>query len=372
MIEQEKALNLCHTCPKLCRSTCPVADAEQDEATTPWGKMSTLKMVGERKLPMNLETMGLAYKCLNCRASQSNCEMDNPVSSVLDTFRIRAFRTGLTPGGIAPYCDRFQSHNNPFEQNLIGVLDKDFHDLLPKKKIAYFPGCTEIAHSPETIRKTFNLLHRIGEKEISLYPEPIQCCGYPLFAAGDWDHFIELAEINSHALRDYRMIISGSPACLYTMETLYRSAGHPVSAKFVHITEYLHQPHRLEKIKTKRKHPPVAYHDPCYLGRYRNTYEAPRALIQRISGSSSKEFFRNRESGYCCGAGGLLPVSYPETAKKITMNRLEEFRLTGAEILVSSCPSCVQRLDKIQKETGAGGKDIRVMNLIDYLVEDEF
>src|SRR3989344_4795742 len=112
MRDPEGATSLCTFCPKLCRFSCPVAEADRNEATTPWGKMTTMKMVEEKRLPMNAETMGLAYKCLNCRASQSVCEHDNPVSSVLDTYRVRAFRAGLAPGGVAAYCRNFQRQNN--------------------------------------------------------------------------------------------------------------------------------------------------------------------------------------------------------------------------------------------------------------------
>ena len=104
----------------------------------------------------------------------------------------------------------------------------------------------------------------------------------------------------------------------------------------------------------------IAYHDPSYLGRYRGIYEQPRDIIERVTGMKPLEFFRNRAASYCCGAGGLLPISSPETAAKITRERLDEFKRTGASTLVTACPSCVHRFKKIDP-------GVKVKGIIDLL-----
>jgi len=371
MRDPEDATTLCRFCPKLCRHACPVADAEQSERATPWGKMTAMKMVEENKLPMDRETMGLAYKCLNCRASEKACELGNPVSQTLDTFRVRAFRAGLTPDGVEEHCDRFRRHNNPYDKDLLKILERKFPNQTKSRppgglfgglRTAYFPGCTEIVKSPSTIAKTLSLL-----EGVSLYAEPIQCCGYPLFAAGDWEGFVELAEVNSHSLRDYDRILTGAPACLYTMETLYRSAGHGVGTQFQHVVEYLAAAlGSAAPLRGRKKGGPgrlkVAYHDPCYLGRYRKIYQEPRALIRQKNGEPPIEFLRHGEDSACCGAGGLLPVSFPETAAKVTESRVEEFKRTGADLLVTSCPTCVQRFRKF---------GVAAQSLVDFLTDTE-
>lgn len=352
----EQATTLCSFCPKLCRYSCPVADADQDENTTPWGKMTAMKRVEDKELPMTPETMGLAYKCLNCRASEFACEHANPVSPTLDAYRVRAFKADMAPAGVAPFCENFRRHNNPYGRDLTSILKRKF----PPGQFAgsgtvYFPGCTEIATDLTTTEKTAALL------KLPLYPEPIQCCGYPLFAAGDWQNFSELAEVNRHALNRYDRIVTGAPQCLYTMETLYRSAGHRVRAKFQHVAEYLSDGGRGLMVE-RRKGPTVAYHDPCYLGRYRKVYEEPRRLIESASGGPPREFLLNREASYCCGGGGLLPVSYPETADAITKTRVAQFRETGAELLVTTCPTCVERFRKF---------GVKAVSLVDYLVDTD-
>ncbi|MBI3540621.1 MAG: hypothetical protein HY073_00490, partial [Deltaproteobacteria bacterium] len=78
------------------------------------------------------------------------------------------------------------------------------------------------------------------------------------------------------------------------------------------------------------------------------------------SGRAPLEFVRNREASACCGAGALLPISFPETAQKIATSRLEEFRQTGGKILVTACSMCVHQFKKQDPE-------IVVKNLVEYL-----
>jgi len=346
----EQALGRCTFCPKLCRFSCPVSEADRTEATTPWGKMSVLQQVAQKKLPESAENLALAYKCLNCRLSEEVCELDNPVSPVLDEFRVLAFQKGLAPKPVYDYCRRFQKKTNPYGVDLLGLLEEKFpQKLRSKHKTVYFPGCTEIVRQPQVIEKTLKLFEELGRKDVGLYGESFQCCGYPLYVAGDMEGFREVAEINHHALSSYPTLITGAPACLYTMQTLYAEVGFSVSSKFLHVTEFLSPGFKkLKSSSRKLKASPkkIVYHDPCYLGRYRGIYDEPRKILASVLGEPPQEFFRNKQRSSCCGAGGLLPVSFPETADKITADRIQEFHQTGADLIVSSCPTCVERFKK--------------------------
>ncbi len=357
---QEEALTLCFGCPKLCRHACPVSDADQNEMTTPWGKMSAMKLVADQKLADHPETMALAYKCLECRLCQASCELDNPVASVLDAFRRRAFQKGTAPGSILEYSRKFRDHNNPYGYDLRDILREKFAKRLAiKSRTVYLPGCTEIAESPETIGTVFRLFDHFGLKDVALYPERNQCCGYPLYAAGDWEGFRELAKENAAALRDYRQIVTGSPECLYTLETLYPEAGFPVRARLLHVLEFMNGALRVSG-RSGSSFGKIAYHDPCLMGRFRKLYDLPREALRQATGSLPLEFSQNREYSYCCGAGGLLPVSSPETAAGVTRTRVQEFHRTGADVVVSSCPSCVRRF----QDAGLNSK-----NVVDILAD---
>ncbi len=321
--------------------------------------MESMKLSDQGKIPFDEKTASLAYKCVTCRASRETCELGNPVPETLLHYRVRAFEKGVSPQSVYRYAKKFQQENNPFGQDLTQKLSRLYPKALKRSsKIVYFPGCTEIRYFPETIDRAFHFFRRL-KLAVSLFPEPIQCCGYPLLAAGDFENFREVAEIQIPTLRKYREVISGAPACLYTMETVYRSLGFRFSTKFFHVAEKI-PPHPPFAKGGRRGLPQIAYHDPCYLGRYRGVYEQPRQMLAALTGRPVKEFFLHHEKSACCGAGGLLPITSPETAKKITEGRLAEFSQTGAEQLVSACPTCLHRFKKAESR-------LEVKGLLDFL-----
>ena len=82
----------------------------------------------------------------------------------------------------------------------------------------------------------------------------------------------------------------------------------------------------------------VAYHDPCYLGRYREIYEEPRAVIAQTA--TVVEAGRTRERSFCCGAGGGQMFLGEEKGKRVNIERAEELVGTGAQVIGTACPFC--------------------------------
>jgi Fe-S oxidoreductase len=95
----------------------------------------------------------------------------------------------------------------------------------------------------------------------------------------------------------------------------------------------------------------VRWHDPCQLGRGLGVYEAPRAVLTRVLGHAPEEFDTRRERASCSGAGGLLPVTMPETARGIAATRLAEHERAGGGRVVTGCASSLIAMRK-----AGGGK----------------
>lgn len=357
-----QALNYCYHCPSLCRSSCPVAEADRRESSTPRAKMTALRLLLGHKLPWNAENALPAYNCSDCGQATEHCELDNPVAPTLNEFRALAFRKGHAPTSIYRFCEKFKKRNNPYGVHLGPRLKKRLSsERFKPHAVTYFPGCTEIYRSPETIQHTLELLTKLGLPDVAVFDKPMQCCGYPLLAAGDLKGFREHAEVMSHLLADYPLIVSGAPACLFTLKEYYPAHGFSLGTELVHITEFLEPQLAQTNVHIKnRVATSIAYHDPCYLSRYLGATAAPRRLLEMVCGEVLREFRRNREESYCCGGGGLLPITHSETAEQMVGNRLEEFRETGASILVSACPTCVHRFKKF-------GDKVNVRGLVEFL-----
>ena len=82
----------------------------------------------------------------------------------------------------------------------------------------------------------------------------------------------------------------------------------------------------------------VVFHDPCYLGRYRDVYDAPR----EVAGLAANvvEPGRARERSFCCGAGGGQMFLGEEKGKRVNVTRVEELVATGAQTIGTACPFC--------------------------------
>ena len=80
------------------------------------------------------------------------------------------------------------------------------------------------------------------------------------------------------------------------------------------------------------------FHDPCYLGRYRNVYDEPRT-VAALAGELV-EAPRNRERSFCCGAGGGLAFLGEETGERVSHVRAQELVATGAQTIGTACPFC--------------------------------
>jgi len=82
----------------------------------------------------------------------------------------------------------------------------------------------------------------------------------------------------------------------------------------------------------------IVYHDPCYLGRYRNVYDEPRTVLS-LSGQVIDPP-RARERSFCCGAGGGLAFLGEEQGERVSHNRARELAATGAGTVAAACPFC--------------------------------
>jgi Fe-S oxidoreductase len=84
----------------------------------------------------------------------------------------------------------------------------------------------------------------------------------------------------------------------------------------------------------------ITFHDPCYLGRANNVYEAPRDLIQKLD-VELLEMKRSKANGLCCGAGGAQMFKDAEQGnKEINIERTEEALETTPDIVAAACPFC--------------------------------
>jgi Fe-S oxidoreductase len=84
----------------------------------------------------------------------------------------------------------------------------------------------------------------------------------------------------------------------------------------------------------------ITFHDPCYLGRANDVYEAPRQMLQSLDAELA-EMKRCRTKGLCCGAGGAQMFKEAEKGnKEVNIERTEDALEVKPDVIATGCPFC--------------------------------
>jgi len=190
---------------------------------------------------------------------------------------------------------------------------------------SYDPAGREIVSSLVQVLRHHNISFGVLKKE--------RCSGDSARRLGNDLVFQTLANQNIEAIEAVgaKKMLSICPHCVRTLGQDYREFGVNL--------EIEHHSALLARYATPA--PPeqtVVYHDPCYLGRYQDIYEEPRAVA--ASAGALVEAPRSRERGFCCGAGGGLAFLGEEPGSRVNHARAEELAGTGADIVAAACPFC--------------------------------
>src|SRR5215467_10372881 len=165
-----------------------------------------------------------------------------------------------------------------------------------------------------------------------------KCTGDPARRLGNDLAFSQVAETNIETIQSagVKKMVSICPHCVRTISTDWREAG--ATFDIIHHSELLAKLPFTPTAAATPSHERVVFHDPCYLGRYRDKYEEPRTVIGRQG--EVVEPRRTRERSFCCGAGGGQMFLGEETGKRVNVERAEELVATGANVIGTACPFC--------------------------------
>lgn len=170
------------------------------------------------------------------------------------------------------------------------------------------------------------------------------CTGDPAKRAGNEFTFQVQAHMNIQVLNSYQVkkIVTACPHCFNTLKNEYPElGGNYIVVHHTQLIQDLILSGRLalegnETFKGKK----ITFHDPCYLGRANDVYEAPRSLIEKLD-AELVEMKRCKANGFCCGAGGAQMFKEAEKGKKeINLERTDDALETKATIIATGCPFC--------------------------------
>ncbi|MEO2147789.1 MAG: (Fe-S)-binding protein [Flavobacteriaceae bacterium] len=211
-------------------------------------------------------------------------------------------------------------------------------------EILFWIGCAgSFDDRAKKITKAFVKILNSINVDFAVLGQEESCSGDPAKRAGNEFLFQMQAISNIEILNSYdiKTIVTTCPHCFNTLKNEYPSLGG--NYKVYHHTQFLKSLLNEGRLKIEGgsyKGKKITYHDPCYLGRANNEYEAPRDLIHKLE-AELIEMKRCKKDGLCCGAGGAQMFKDAEKGnKEINIERTEDVKETKAEIVVTGCPFC--------------------------------
>ena len=283
-----------------------------------------------------------AFQCTTCGGCEYACPVGIQHLPIIIGLRRGAVNTGKWEDEYGTKLFLTLERNG----NSLGFPSSERQKFIEKNELPIFDGSQEYClwlgcmgaydpHGREIILALTRVLRHLGVSFGVLRKE--KCNGDPIRRLGNDYLLSQLAEPNIEHMKESKVgkLISICPHCVRTIGEDWKDFG--ASFTIEHHTEFLAR-HQERFSSPDGSSERVVYHDPCYLGRYRNVYDEPRQVLGKFAASIDPP--RARERSFCCGAGGGQMFLGEEKGKRINMARVEELVATGADTVGVACPFC--------------------------------
>jgi len=290
----------------------------------------------------NYFSMEAVFECTTCGACEYQCPVGIQHLPLIVGLRRGATNTGAWEDSYGTKLFLALEKSG----NALGLAASERDKFIARAELPVFDGSQEYclwlgcmgAYDPygrEIVADFARVMRHLGTSFGVLKKE--KCTGDPARRLGNDLVFQTLAEagLSGLASAGVKKIVAICPHCVRTIAEDWREFG--VTPEIEHHSEFMARyKERLPKGDGVAEE--IVYHDPCYLGRYRDVYEPPREVIARSGRVVEAE--RNHQRSFCCGAGGGLAFLGEENGDRVSHVRARELAATGAGTVATACPFC--------------------------------
>jgi Fe-S oxidoreductase len=225
-------------------------------------------------------------------------------------------------------------------------LDVPVMASVGKAEILFWVGCAGAYDARyRKVARAFATLLKKANVDFAILGTEEKCTGDPARRMGNEYLAQSLITENITTLDRYgvKKIVVTCPHCMQALGKEYRQFGG--TYEVVHHTTFLRE--LIEKGALRlnaRQRARITFHDPCYLGRYNDEYDAPRELLATATGESPVEMPRSGDRSFCCGAGGGRMFMEEKEGRRVNNERTKEALALQPEVIGTGCPFCMTML----------------------------
>ncbi len=316
----------------------------------------------EKAMVGGIITEDVIWACTTCRACQDICPVFiEHIDKVIDMRRHLVLDLAQVPETGLAVLQCIEARGHSCKGTTLTRTDwtagLDIKQLSEDSNIEYvfFAGCAASLEERSTkiAIATAKLLKK-AKVSFGILGAQEMCCGEPARRLGNEYLYQTLAANNVEQFKGYNIkkIITMCPHCFNTLKNEYPQ--FKGNFEIIHHSTMISQLISEGKLKpTAMKESKITYHDSCYLGRHNDIYNPQRHVLQAINKLPLLEMERSHSNGFCCGAGGGRFWMEERIGQRISEARIDQVIETGAEIVASACPYCVQMFTDAIKAKGA-------------------
>lgn len=330
------------------------------------------KLVGDYVKPEAL------WQCTTCAACMEECPVNiEHVPVIVGMRRSLVMMEADFPQELAGAFNNIENNAAPWafpqEERAKWAEGMDVKEASEKPDfdILFWVGCSgSFDDRSKKITQSFATLMNIANINFAILGKEESCNGDPARRGGNEYLADTFVKMNIETMGNYNVkkIVTTCPHCFNTLKNEYPDFGG--NYEVIHHSEFLEQLIADGKLPFNhdiKKELSVVFHDSCYLGRMNKNYDSPRNTIKSIPGLTVLEPNRNKDKGFCCGAGGARMFMEETEGKHINIERTEELLSTGAKTIALNCPFCMTMITDGVGSTGA--ENVKVKDISEILLE---
>jgi len=317
----------------------------------------------------------MLWACTTCRSCMEQCPVFiEHVPKIIEMRRNLVLEEGSFPQVAQDAMKSLETRGHPWRgtqftrTDWIGDLEIPQLGEGANVDVLFFVGCSTALD--ERNMRVASAMAKIMKKagvNFGILGAEEPCCGDPARRIGNEYLYQMLAQTNVEMLNGYNVkkIVTVCPHCFNTLKNEYPKFGG--NYEVVHHSEFLTQLVDQGKIKlTKPMDKTIAYHDPCYAGRYNGIYDSPRRLLRAVPGLRLVEMERNRAKSFCCGGGGGHVWMEEHTGRRINHVRTEQALEVNPGLIGTACPFCTMMFEDGVKVKDAA-ETVRVVDIAEVV-----